>query len=208
MGEGPVRVDRRRQRSDRTRLAMIEAYLALLPDKKRMPTAEEIARYVGCSTRLVFARFGDMMELGLAAADHAHEVATAAGMPRHVDGNRAARIASHVETRALTCEGWLPLWRVAVNVQERSAGVKSRIARARDIVIKRLELMYAPELSTLPERQRRQLVIALEAIVDFESWGRMRDEQGLSVDEARTVWEQAIERMLPPTPPAAAPPRE
>ena len=41
---------------------------------------------------------------------------------------------------------------------------------------------------------------ALEALVDFESWARMREYFGLSVEEACNVWIQAIDRLLPPTP--------
>jgi len=44
------------------------------------------------------------------------------------------------------------------------------------------------------------LLIALEALIDFESWGRMREDHGLSFDEACSVWIRMIDRMLPPTP--------
>lgn len=39
-----------------------------------------------------------------------------------------------------------------------------------------------------------------EAIVDVESWARMREQFGLSVDEACAVRVQAVDRLLPPTP--------
>ena len=60
--------------------------------------------------------------------------------------------------------------------------------------------MYRPELSGLPENERQQTLIALEAITDMESWARMREMHGLSFEEACTVWVNAIDRMLPPTP--------
>jgi hypothetical protein len=61
-------------------------------------------------------------------------------------------------------------------------------------------LMYRPELSTLAEADRTALLITLEALTDFESWGRMRERHGLSVEAARDVWARAIDRLLPPTP--------
>ena len=68
-----------------------------------------------------------------------------------------------------------------------------------------MELMYRAELSALPEEERRQLLIALEALTDMESWARMREQHGLSFDEACEVWIHAIDRLLPPTPvPVAA----
>jgi hypothetical protein len=92
-------------------------------------------------------------------------------MLRDVDAARAIRIRSQVETRARTCETWLPLWRALNANQGESAGLKTRIRLARDMITKRLEIMYRRELETLSERERRQTLIALEAITDFESWG-------------------------------------
>ena len=181
---------------------MIDAYMGLLRERARMPSADDIAGRAGCSTRLVFAHFGDILGLGLAAADQAFEHARVAGVARNVDADRATRIATHVEIRALICETWLPLWRTAATVQGKSSRLRSRLAMAHDIVFKRLELMYAPELGVLSELERRRLLIALEAIIDFQSWGRMREDEGLSIEQARMVWIQVIDRMLPPTPSA------
>ena len=66
--------------------------------------------------------------------------------------------------------------------------------------MKRLELMYRPELAALDDRARKHTLIALEALTDFESWARMRELYGLSLEEACGVWIRAIDRMLPPTP--------
>ena len=44
--------------------------------------------------------------------------------------------------------------------------------------------MYRPELATLADRERRQTLIAIESLIDFESWARMREYSGLSFEEA------------------------
>jgi len=44
------------------------------------------------------------------------------------------------------------------------------------------------------------MLVALSAIVDVESWATMREQFGLSVEEASAAWLQAIDRLLPPTP--------
>jgi len=44
-------------------------------------------------------------------------------------------------------------------------------------------------------------LIAIESLIDFETWARMRDFGGLSVEEARELWIKVIDRLLPPTPP-------
>jgi len=104
-------VDGRRQRSERTRQLIIEAYLALLRTKPRIPTSSEIAERAGYSVRSVFERFPDLLSLRVAATDHAFAQANAEAAPRDVDGDRLTRLRSQVETRAHTCERWLPFWR-------------------------------------------------------------------------------------------------
>ena len=72
-----------------------------------------------------------------------------------------------------------------------------RIKRIRAAMGARLALVYGPELSTLPEAERTQLLVALDILTDFESWGRLREDHGLSIEAARDVWINAIGRLLP-----------
>lgn len=194
------RVDGRRLRSERTRQAIVEAYLALLRENPRIPTASSIAERAGYSVRSIFERFPDLHALRVAATDHAFALGNAQAVLRDVDGDRQARLRSQVETRAQTCERWLPMWRALNANQGDSAELKMRIRVARDMIRGRLELLYKPELSTLAEPARRQTMIALELLTDFESWGRMRELSGLSVEQACAVWIRAIDNLLPPTP--------
>ena len=195
-------VDGRRLRSERTRHLIIEAYLDLLKLAPGTPTAAQIAARAGYSVRSIFERFSDLDALGLAAMDYALAVGQAEAVARDVDGDRPTRIRSHVETRAYATEKWLPLWRILIRTQDKMPDLKSRIALARQGNLERLKLMYRPELSTLEAPARAQLLVALVVLISFESWDLMRDHFGLSPEEARDVWRSAIDRMLPPTPPA------
>ena len=96
----------------------------------------------------------------------------------------------------------MPLWRVLVFSSIEDDELKRRIRIARERTIERMEVMYRPELSTLSEPERQYMLIALEAITDHESWARMREQHGLSVEAACMVWIDAIDRLLPPTPSA------
>ena len=195
------RPDGRLLRSERTKQVLIEAYLGLLRENPQIPTAADIARRAGCSIRSVFERFSDLLSLSFAAADYAFAQGMAQAVARHVDGDRQTRLRSQVETRAQVCEQWLPLWRALLRHQHESQELAYRIERMRDAIVGRLELMYRPELSALPDAERKAVLIALEALTDFESWGRMRERHGLSIEAARDVWIAAIDRILPPTPP-------
>lgn len=196
----PARIDGRHLRSARTKQLIIEAYLTLLRENPQIPTAAQIAERAGYSVRSVFERFPDLHALRVAATDYAFTQGTAQAVARDFTGDRQTRLKSHVETRGWICEQWLPLWRALNANQGNSTELRSRIFLMRQAILKRIELMYQPELATLDETERRQVLIAIESLIDFESWARMREYNGLSLEEARNVWIQAIDRLLPPTP--------
>ncbi len=200
---GPVPVDGRRLRSARTRQPIIEAYLVLLRENPRIPTAATIAQRAGCSVRSVFERFPDLHALRVAATDEALLKASEQVAAQPAVGIRDDRLKTHVEARGRVCEEWLPLWRALIANQGDSADLKARIRMIRELVIRRIEEVYAPELGTLDERERLQTVLALEALVDFESWARMREQFGLSFEDACGVWKRAIDRLLPLIPPVS-----
>ncbi len=127
---------------------------------------------------------------------------TPIGENAHAD--RSTRLRFHVETRASVCETWLPLWRMLVRYQERVPELKARVETLRRLSRERLQTLYRPELSTLPQPGREPLMIALEAVTEFENWGRMREHHGFAFEAACAVWIKAIDRLLPPTPAAAS----
>lgn len=196
-------VDGRRLRSARTRQLIIEAYLALLLENPQIPTAASIAQRAGYSVRSIFERFPDLHALRVAATDEALLKASAQVAAQATVGSRHDRLKTHVEARGRVCEEWLPLWRALNANQGDSADLKARIRLIREMVIRRIEEMYASELSNVDEREGRQTVVAIDALVDFESWARMREQFGLSFEDACGVWMRAIDRLLPPTPPVS-----
>src|SRR6266481_5246631 len=161
----PNRIDGRRLRSERTKQLIIEAFLALLRENHDMPTAVQIAERAGYSVRSIFERFPDLNALRVAATDYSLAQSLALAPPRHADSaDRQTRLRSQVETRAHTCERGVALWRVLLHFadQDETGQLKARVARGRETTVKRLELMYRPELTRLDESDRRQLLIALE----------------------------------------------
>jgi AcrR family transcriptional regulator len=195
LGSNLPKVDGRRIRSERNRQMIIDAYLRLLRRNPTMPTASQIAEEAYCSVRSVFQHFSNLKTLTLATADHAIAVGQAEAVARNVDADRATRIRSHVETRALACEKWLPLWKVLVRQEQ--AELRQRVSLVRAENIERIKLMYRPELATLQEPDRDQLLLALTAFTSFESWDQLRHSYGLSVEAAQAVWRSAIDRLLP-----------
>jgi AcrR family transcriptional regulator len=192
--------DGRLARSERTKKHIVEAYILLLREHQQVPTAAQVADRAGYSIRTLFMHFSDVAKLSVAACDHAIEwgLSIAGGDEPHAD--RQTRLRSQVEVRAQNCETWLPLWRMLMHYQSSMPELARRVRIARALTLERLQLMYRREFATLSDADCRIVLMALEALTDFESWARMRHDHGLSFDEACEAWIAAIDRLLPPTP--------
>ncbi len=194
------RLDGRRARSQRTHALIIETYLALLRETQRIPTADRIAARAGLSQRGIFGHFPDLKALGIAAFDHIMSMGLSTPAGDKAQAGRMERIRFQVEVRARNCEAWLPLWRIVLRAYQTVPEIRQRIEVLRALIRTRIELMYEAELGTLTADQRIAVVAALEAIVDFESWGRLREHYKLSYEAACDAWIHAIDRLLPPSP--------
>lgn len=192
------RPDGRRERTFRTRKLLIEAYINVAGEKKRIPKTGEVALRAGVSQRSVFERFGSLDALSLAAFNHILEPSKSTGDPGKAD--RQTRIRFQVGVRARSCETWLPVWRLVASAHGTSQALEERVEEVRASTRGRLELMYRTELDTLSEPARNAVLIALEALTDWACWGRMREHYGHSFDRTCNAWIEAIERLLPPTP--------
>src|SRR5262249_44718873 len=154
----------------------------LASERKVIPTASELSRRARCSLRLIFERFTSLDELGLAVFDHVLRLHALHLPPYMLGADRKTRIEFEVSRRAASCERWLPLWRAALGFYETSADIATRISRVRKLTRVELRLIYRPELSGLPGSKGRLVLNTLEALMDFESWARMREYDGLSFE--------------------------
>lgn len=192
----PARVDGRFLRTERTRQRIIEAYLAVLRSGGKDPTSSEIAAHAGCSVRSVFERFHDMAALRVAAADYLFADAGSAP-PGASTGDRQARLHAHIGAHAELCERIMPLWRTMHAHQDESPSLRQHITQTRAAARAMTEQTFAAELTALAAERRRQILIVIESIIDFDNWSHMRDHHGLSADEASAVWTSAVDRLLP-----------
>jgi AcrR family transcriptional regulator len=188
-------VDGRHRRAARTSHAIIEAYLSLVLETHARPAMTDVAKRAGCTTRSIFVRFETLDGLALATFDHVLQ--RVAKLPLTVEGDRQCRIRTHVRTRAHNCEKWRPLWQLLSRADPSSRALQARIERVRQVTRNRMERAYRTELASLSGRRRQTILIALEALTEFECWSRMREHYKLSVDEACAVWCEAIDQLLP-----------
>jgi AcrR family transcriptional regulator len=190
------RMDGRRKRGERTARRLVEAYISLATEKRRSPTAEEVASEAGCSSRSVFERFNTLGELELAVFDvmlaqHAWEPDLDA-----LKFDREGRSALYLAKRATVCEKWLPLWRTLMRSFGAGEAIDMRIATARERTQEDLRRAFGPELALLEESECHTMLRIMDALFDFECWGRMRELEKLPVAQARRTWRLTLDWML------------
>ncbi len=170
-----VVVDGRRLRSERSRLAIIEAALALQEEGVLVPTAQQISERAGVGIRSFFRHFEDMESLFEAADEAIRDSYEALFVGGDRGGTLDERIEHAVERHADAYESvgnivlgtQAQLWRYDV--------LRKNYARAQRGLRKDLD-DWLPELQSLPRDQRE----AVDAIASFEMWHRLRYHQGLA----------------------------
>ena len=175
-------VDGRRLRSERTRLAIIDAAVALQEEGVLIPTAQQISDRAGVLIRSFFRHFEDMESLFKVADDHIRESYESLFRGGDRTGTLVQRIDSAVAHRARAFERVTnmmlgtkaQLWRYEML---RKNYARNQRALRKDIVD------WLPELGALSEPAQE----AVDAVTSFEMWHRLRSEQGLSLEASRTV---------------------
>jgi AcrR family transcriptional regulator len=167
--------DGRRQRSERSQTAIIEAALSLMDEGTLVPTAQQIADRAGVGIRSFFRHFADMDSLFLAADDMLLSSYEALFKVDDRTGTLAARVARSID---LYGNGFAELRPIILCTQAqlwRSPKLKENYAWHQKRLRKELEL-WLPEVAALPKDRRE----ALHAVASFDMWHRLREHQGLS----------------------------
>ena len=174
--------DGRRQRSERSQVAIIEAALALMDEGVLVPTAQQIADRAGVGIRSFFRHFTDMDSLFLAADEMLLDSYEALFKVDDRSGTLVERVARVVAlygnafeqlSQIILCTQSL-LWRFP-KLRENYAWHQKRLR-------KEFEL-WVPEATQLTREHRE----AVHAVASFEMWHRLREHQGLSPKVAADI---------------------
>lgn len=184
-------IDGRRQRSERSRSAIITATLNLIESGNYAPTARQIAEEAGIGLRSFFRHFEDMDAL-INTLDRQMRVFYEPLFARPFEnGALALRIEDVVSDRSeafermkkLIMSGQAQLWR--------SKSIKKNYARTQKDMDEHLE-KWLPELKNLPDARRE----AAHAIASFETWHRLRQHQNLNISDARDAVIVTLTRLI------------
>lgn len=179
MAEG--KVDGRRERSRRTRAAIVGALTALLDEGRIEPTAVDIAERAGVALRSIGQHFASREELLLAVAEHHTERL----QPEPVDAAAPfeVRLERFTHARARELEASRAMRGAAAVVQARSPSV----ARALELVAERRReeaaAVFAKELAATTDPRATERSLAL--VTSGRAWDALRVELGLGTKAAR-----------------------
>lgn len=168
MKQGEPVADGRLLRSERSRRIIVEAGLALYEQGILVPTAQQIAEQAGVGIRTVFRHFSDMEALFVTADALLYEryqnLFASCG-----EGGLEQRVDDLVRVRVAGFETVAPYLNAALSQLWRYQALENNYRKFCHILKKKL-LSVIPEL----KQDTRERQDAVEAVVSFETWNRLR----------------------------------
>ncbi len=161
------------------------------------PGPAEVATRSGVSLRSVYRYFEDM------------ETLVRAAMTRHLDrlqplfvienpgaGPLVDRVDQLVDQRLRLYDAVAPMMRAAVLRVRSNDLIRERLEENRRGLRHQIAEVFAPELGELTAGVSREVVAALDVLLEFESMEHLRRERSMAEPAARQVLVRAVKSML------------
>jgi len=183
--------DGRKHRSQKSQMLIVNAMLELVAQGNLAPSAEQIADIARVGRRSVFRHFSDMDTLYREMSDSIAATMESLVQRPFEAADWYGQVLELVERRAMGFEKMKPFLLAGQLHRHRSPFLKAAHAR----FVERLRNIL---LGILPKDASRNAVVveALDMLLSFESWNRLREDQGLSIAKSKQVLKQAIESLL------------
>ncbi len=189
--------DGRNARRNRNREAVVNALLELCRAGDVHPSAEAIAARAGISVRSLFRYFDDAEALvRTAIARQQQHLGPLSALDVDPAAPLAERIDRFVAARVRLLDGMGEVGRLARITATRQPLVLAELARIRGTLRRQLTEVFAAELAARPPADRRATVAAADVVTSWESFDLMRNDQGLTRDEAAAAMAAALLRLL------------
>jgi AcrR family transcriptional regulator len=183
--------DGRKHRSQKSQMLIVNAMLELVAKGNLEPSADQIAEIAKVGRRSVFRHFSDMDTLYREMNNSITATMGSIVQRPFLAADWRGQVLELVDRRAAGFEKMKPFLLAGQVHRHRSAFLKT--AHAQFVGILRNILM-----AILPKDAARDAVLveALDMLLSFESWNRLREDQGLSIAKSKRVLKQAIESLL------------
>jgi AcrR family transcriptional regulator len=189
---GPSReTDGRRRRSEDSRARIVQAMLDLVQEGELAPAAEQVAARANVGLRTVFRHFRDMESLYREMSGVIEgELAAIIAQPLKASDWRG-RLQEIVQRRAAVYEKIAPFKRASDVHRHDSPFLAADHARLVQTAREILRQTLPPQLAADPEKLE-----ALDLLLSFEAWSRLRREQDLSARKAAELIGQMVGRIV------------
>jgi AcrR family transcriptional regulator len=187
----PAETDGRRRRSQDSRERIVAAMLELIHSGEISPGAEQVAVRAQVGLRTVFRHFNDMDSL-YREMSKAIEAELRLIIDKPLEGaNWRERLTNLIQRRALAFEKVGPYKRASDVHRHQSPVLQADHTRMVAILREILKGVVSPEVARDPIRFE-----ALEVLMSFEAWNRLRRDQGLTAKRAAAVIEAAAFKLV------------
>jgi AcrR family transcriptional regulator len=187
----PTQADGRRQRSVDSRTRIVQALLDLVGEGEISPSAEQVALRAQVGLRSVFRHFKDMDSLYSEMSQVIEAEIVKTFYRPHAGETVADRLTDLISRRAGLFERIAPFRRASTSLAHRSSFLGSEQRRMSAGLRKILEDALSPEI--IADKAK---VEALDLLLSFDSWNRLRRDQNLSPSEAEAVIGAAVARII------------
>jgi AcrR family transcriptional regulator len=182
-----VSADGRARRGERSRDAIVRALHALIGEGDAQPTAQQVAERAAVGLRSVFRHFDDMDSLWAEVSARVQAAAEPLLREPPGEGTLEERALEVVEHRSAFFEAISPYKRAGDLARRRSVYLQRQHTRVVRELRQRL-LRALPELARAPEG----VTEALDLVLSFEAWDRLRIDQKLSRERASEAVRTAV----------------
>lgn len=197
----PAQVDGRRQRSADSRRRIIQAMLELVLEGSPDPGAEAVATRAGVGLRTVFRLFRDMESICAEMLVSQRQEFVASLTTRFSTPRGPERVRELFGRMTLLYEKRMPLRRAAVARRYTSPSLAAAMRELDSAIATFLQLQFSGD-----EPGHRYRIDMLNLLMSYESWIRLRDNQGLSPERAAETLRTSIELLLQQPQQDASPP--
>lgn len=174
--------DGRRKRGDQSRRLIVDAMLALVREGEMSPGAAQVADRAGVGLRTVFRHFEEMEVLYREMSEVIAAKVRPILLKPYAAANWRERLSELIERRIDVNEEIMPL-KIAGSVLRFQSRFLMDDYRAH------LKLERQGLESILPDAAKKDQTLfrAVEMVTSFQAWRRLRQDQELSVSDARKV---------------------
>jgi AcrR family transcriptional regulator len=184
--------DGRRRRSESSRDKIVAAMISLVAEGQISPSADQVATRAQVGLRSVFRHFKDMESLYAemtARLSRQYEM----WLVPYDSADWREQLAETLQRRVSTYEMLMPFKRAADAHRHESPSIQAEHVRT-------LALMRARLRSILPDAIADDALVfeAIDLWLSFETWQRLRMEQGLTAEKAGAIVRAQVDRLAEP----------